>query len=297
MLKGFKDFVLRGNVIDLSVAVVIGAAFSGVVTAFTEKIIKPLLAAVTPPTTQGFGPTLIPSKPSTLIDFGSLITALINFLLVATVVYFVIVLPMKTLKDRRKRGEKTGPTEPTDVELLKEIRDLLKAQAGGRADAGPSHDEPAQAPGTEAITPLVGEEPELFTQPARSAERMPLGMAHLAGRTSDSGAVSAAPVSAAPVSESPLPPAQPSGLVGSPELTQAPTVDLGERSGPDPAATYPVGSVGEWRQVGPLGGRPDGARQTPGPSSDDEYAGGQAAIDAERYGQGGRHSGPRPPER
>jgi large conductance mechanosensitive channel len=126
----FKDFVLRGNVIDLSVAVVIGAAFSGVVTAFTDKIIKPLLAAVTPPNTAGFGPQLISTKPSTLVDFGALITSVINFLIVAAVVYFAVVLPMKTLKERRTRGKEPGPAEPADVKLLTEIRDLLKAQTG-----------------------------------------------------------------------------------------------------------------------------------------------------------------------
>jgi large conductance mechanosensitive channel len=172
MLKGFKDFVLRGNVIDLSVAVVVGAAFSSVVTAFTDKIIRPLLNAFTPPSTQGFGPTLVAAKPSTLVDFGSLIAAILNFLLVAAVVYFVIVLPMKAIQERRKRGEETGQTEPTDVELLKEIRDLL----AGRPDLAAAREQRREAPddGT-LVQPKVGgpallpdePEPELFTQPRR----------------------------------------------------------------------------------------------------------------------------------
>jgi large conductance mechanosensitive channel len=130
MLKGFKDFLMRGNVVDLAVAVVIGAAFSGVVTAFTEKIIKPLLDAITPPATPGFGIQLVTGKPSAFVDFSALITAAINFVLVAVVVYFAVVLPMRTIQERRRRGEESGPSEPTDVELLIEIRDLLRSQAG-----------------------------------------------------------------------------------------------------------------------------------------------------------------------
>jgi large conductance mechanosensitive channel len=130
MLKGFKDFLLRGNVVDLAVAVVIGAAFSGVVTSFTDKIIRPLLNAITPPTSEGLGIRLVPGKDSTYIDFSSLVTAAINFIMVAFVVYFAIVLPLKTIQQRRKRGEEEGPADPTDIELLKQIRDLLQIQAG-----------------------------------------------------------------------------------------------------------------------------------------------------------------------
>jgi large conductance mechanosensitive channel len=133
MLKGFKDFLLRGNVVDLSVAVVMGAAFGGIVSAFTDKIIKPLLNAITPPSSPGLSLQLVAGKPSTQIDFAALITTAINFVMVAVVVYFVIVLPMKTIQQRRRRGEEPGPAEPTDIELLKEIRDLLSVQAGSRS--------------------------------------------------------------------------------------------------------------------------------------------------------------------
>jgi large conductance mechanosensitive channel len=134
MIKGFKDFVLRGNVVDLAVAVVIGAAFGSIVTAFTERILQPLINAVTPPESPGFGIQVVPGKESTYIDAASLITATLNFVIVAAVVYFLIVLPLNSLKERRKRGEEAGPAEPTDVELLIEIRDLLRAQheRGGR---------------------------------------------------------------------------------------------------------------------------------------------------------------------
>ncbi|WP_181783800.1 large-conductance mechanosensitive channel protein MscL [Pseudonocardia pini] len=129
MLKGFKDFILRGNVVDLAVAVVIGAAFTAIVTAFTTSIIEPLLNAITPPSVPGLGILLQADKPNTFVDFSALISAAINFVIIAAVVYFVFVLPIQTLKNRRKRGEEPGPSEPTDVALLAEIRDLLKAQA------------------------------------------------------------------------------------------------------------------------------------------------------------------------
>jgi large conductance mechanosensitive channel len=130
MLKGFKDFILRGNVVDLAVAVVIGAAFATIVTAFTDSIIKPLINAITPASSPGLGVTLIAGKDSTYVDFAAVITAAINFVIVAAVIYFAIVLPVNVIQERRRRGEETGPAEPTEVELLAEIRDLLSAQRG-----------------------------------------------------------------------------------------------------------------------------------------------------------------------
>jgi len=128
MLKGFKDFILRGNVVDLAVAVVIGAAFATIVTAFTDSIIKPLINAITPASSPGLGVTLIAGKESTYVDFAAVITAAINFVIVAAVIYFAVVLPVNVIQERRRRGEETGPAEPTEVELLAEIRDLLSAQ-------------------------------------------------------------------------------------------------------------------------------------------------------------------------
>ncbi|WP_447005538.1 large-conductance mechanosensitive channel protein MscL [Saccharothrix isguenensis] len=127
MLKGFKDFVMRGNVIDLAVAVVIGAAFTGIVTAFTSHLINPIIALFGGSNVNGLAVQLGDNE-KTVMDFGAIITAVINFLIVAAVVYFIFVLPMNKLKERRKRGEEAGPSEPTDVELLKEIRDLLASQ-------------------------------------------------------------------------------------------------------------------------------------------------------------------------
>ena len=122
MLKGFKDFLLRGNVVDLAVAVVIGAAFTAVVTAFTTAFLKPLIQLV-----SGGGElagTFVVNDVS--FDYASFINQVITFVITAAVVYFLVVYPLKAIQDRRRRGEETGPSEPTDVELLIEIRDLLK---------------------------------------------------------------------------------------------------------------------------------------------------------------------------
>ena len=130
MFKGFKDFLMRGNVVDLAVAVVIGSAFTAIVTAFTNGLIKPLISTIGgTDAAKGLGYQIFDNNQATFLDFGSVINAAINFVLVAAVVYFVIVLPVKKIQDRRKRGQEPGPSEPTDVELLIEIRDLLRAQA------------------------------------------------------------------------------------------------------------------------------------------------------------------------
>ncbi len=132
MFKGFKDFLMRGNVVDLAVAVVIGAAFTSIVTAFTTGLIKPLINAIGgTDAANGLGYQIFANNKGTFLDFGGVINAAINFVLVAAVVYFVIVMPVKKLQERRKRGQEPGPSEPTDVELLIEIRDLLRAQTQG----------------------------------------------------------------------------------------------------------------------------------------------------------------------
>jgi large conductance mechanosensitive channel len=128
MLKGFKDFLMRGNVVDLAVAVVIGTAFTAIVTAFTTSLIKPLIASLGSTETKGLGFYIRSGKEDTYLDFSNVINAAINFVIVAAVVYFVLVLPIQKIQERRKRGEEAGPSEPTDVELLIEIRDLLANQ-------------------------------------------------------------------------------------------------------------------------------------------------------------------------
>lgn len=128
MLKGFRDFLMRGNVIDLAVAVIIGTAFTAVVTSIATYLIKPLIAAIGGSNVTGLSWTIVAENKESTIDFAAIITAMINFVIVAAVVYFLIVLPMNAIKARRQSGEEPGPAEPTDVELLTEIRDLLRQQ-------------------------------------------------------------------------------------------------------------------------------------------------------------------------
>jgi large conductance mechanosensitive channel len=128
VLKGFKDFLMRGNVVDLAVAVIIGTAFTAIVTAIATNLIKPLIAAIGGANVTGLSWQIVANNPDSNMDFAAIITAILNFLIVAGVVYFLIVLPMKKVQERRKRGEEAGPSEPTDVELLIEIRDLLRQQ-------------------------------------------------------------------------------------------------------------------------------------------------------------------------
>ncbi|WP_278261581.1 large conductance mechanosensitive channel protein MscL [Nocardia sp. AG03] len=127
VFDGFKDFLMRGNVIDLAVAVVMGTAFTAVVTAFTKGLVNPLLAVFGSTNELGLGVQLIADKPATFIAVGPIVTAFINFFVVAAVLYFVLMLPMKSLKN--KFGT-TKAAEPTETELLIEIRDLLAKQQG-----------------------------------------------------------------------------------------------------------------------------------------------------------------------
>lgn len=124
MLKGFKDFIMQGNVIDLAVAVVIGTAFAAIVDSFTSAIINPLIALLGGNNEIGFAVQLLPDNAETVMDFGLLITAIINFLLIAAIIYFVLVAPMNKMKEAA--AKRKGIEAPaTDNELLVEIRDLL----------------------------------------------------------------------------------------------------------------------------------------------------------------------------
>ena len=125
MFKGFRDFILRGNVIELAVAVIIGGAFTAIVTAISDKIINPLIAAVGSPDMGGLGFRIRPDVEATFVDIGAVITAAINFLIIAAVVYFVIVMPMNKLSELRKRGADEDDIPPTAEELLAEIRDIM----------------------------------------------------------------------------------------------------------------------------------------------------------------------------
>lgn len=132
MLKGFKEFILRGNVIELAVAVVIGTAFTAVVTSIVNNLINPLIGAIfNAQSLDAAWPVTIPSitGDDATIHFGAVVGSILSFLIVAAVVYFVFVLPMNTLKERTEAKRKAGapdPDEPeTELTLLSEIRDLL----------------------------------------------------------------------------------------------------------------------------------------------------------------------------
>jgi large conductance mechanosensitive channel len=130
VIQGFKTFIMRGNVVDLAVAFVIGAAFTGVVTSFTNNIINPLIAAFGGTNVNGLAWKIVGDNDKTVMDFGAVITAVINFLIVAAVVYFFVVTPMNLLAERRKRGQEPEPSAPAeDIVLLQEIRDLLRQRA------------------------------------------------------------------------------------------------------------------------------------------------------------------------
>jgi large conductance mechanosensitive channel len=139
MLKGFKDFLLRGNVVDLAVAVVVGAAFTAIVTAFTTNIINPLVAAIGGSNEYGFG-FQITSSAESFVNVGAVITAIINFVIIAAVVYFVLILPVNTAK---KRFVSQPDKELSDVDVLVQIRDIL---AGG-TDPGQKLSTPADDTG------------------------------------------------------------------------------------------------------------------------------------------------------
>ena len=130
MVKGFKDFLLRGNVVDLAVAFVIGAAFATVISAFTGKIIQPIINSAGASDSLGLGFFIRGDDPKTFVDFGALITALINFAIVAAAVYFIVVVPLTRLMQRRDRGEEPPVEAPTeDIALLREIRDALRQRS------------------------------------------------------------------------------------------------------------------------------------------------------------------------
>jgi large conductance mechanosensitive channel len=132
MFSGFKRFLLRGNVVDLAVAVVIGAAFTRVVNSLVDSFLTPLIALVSGGGTLG-GRWRISGQDFT---WGAFLSSVIGFLLTAAVVYFLVVLPVHRLLARVVRGDEPPPAAPTEVELLVEIRDLLRSQQAVLPAAG-----------------------------------------------------------------------------------------------------------------------------------------------------------------
>jgi large conductance mechanosensitive channel len=125
VFKGFRDFVSRGNVIDLAVGVVIGAAFNGLVTQFTKSFLEPLIKLLSGG--RQFSGTF--KVRDVIFDWAAFLNACVTFLLTAAALYYVVVLPANKIAERRARGEEPEPVAPAeDVRLLTEIRDALIAQ-------------------------------------------------------------------------------------------------------------------------------------------------------------------------
>lgn len=122
MFKGFRDFIMRGNVVDLAVAVVIGAAFGEVINGFIASFVDPLILMLLSFT----GATDIASAMVGIFPIGIFLSAVINFILKAAVIYFLIVQPMAALMARKAAEPAPPAAPPADVQLLGEIRDLLK---------------------------------------------------------------------------------------------------------------------------------------------------------------------------
>jgi large conductance mechanosensitive channel len=118
MLSGFRDFILRGNVVELAVAVVIGAAFGAVVTSFTKDILTPLLGLVGVPDFSSLNWT---TPGGAVVAYGTFLNALIAFVLIAAAIYFFVIVPLNALEARRQRGLVQTPTTKACTECTSEI--------------------------------------------------------------------------------------------------------------------------------------------------------------------------------
>ncbi|MYT31008.1 large conductance mechanosensitive channel protein MscL [Streptomyces sp. MspMP-M5] len=158
VLQGFKEFLMRGNVIELAVAVVVGAAFTSIVNAVVKGVINPIVGALGSQNLDNYQTCLttcsVDKKTGQYVDgiyilWGSVLSAALTFLITAAVVYFLMILPMnkwKARQDAKKPVDET-PAGPTEIELLTEIRDALIAQRDGNS-AVPGA---AAVPGTGAV--------------------------------------------------------------------------------------------------------------------------------------------------
>lgn len=126
MIKGFREFTLRGNVVDLAVGIVIGGAFAKIVDALIKGFITPVIAAIFgKPSLDDVGTFTINNAQ---FSIGIILTAIINFVLVAAAIYFFVVIPVNKLRSRFEKPIEEQLAGPTEVELLAEIRDALQAR-------------------------------------------------------------------------------------------------------------------------------------------------------------------------
>ncbi|WP_368397206.1 large conductance mechanosensitive channel protein MscL [Streptomyces sclerotialus] len=146
VLQGFKEFLMRGNVIELAVAVVVGAAFTNIVNAVVKGVINPIVGALGSQNLDHYktclSSTCHPDKAGEFTDgiyilWGSVLSAALTFLITAAVVYFLMILPINKWKARQeaKKPVDETPADPTEVELLMQIRDALVSRRDGSAPA------------------------------------------------------------------------------------------------------------------------------------------------------------------
>jgi large conductance mechanosensitive channel len=143
MLRGFRDFVMRGNIVDLAIAVVIGTAFAKVVDTLVSSIVQPILNALPGVSVNGLSYTIRGGALAgkTTINFSAIVSSIIVFVLTAAVVYFVFVVPMTKIQQLRATGQAPAPEAvPEATLLLREIRDALGARPPeGTAGPTPQH--------------------------------------------------------------------------------------------------------------------------------------------------------------
>jgi large conductance mechanosensitive channel len=150
MIKGFRDFIMRGNVVDLAVGIVVGAAFTGIVTQFTTDFVNPMIKVFGGGQVNSAGKWKFHHQYFLWADF---VNAMINFLIVAAVLYFLVVMPLNRLAERRNRNKPADPAQISDeVALLMQIRDELVAAnrpaTPAQRSGGPSVTDETDAPAT-----------------------------------------------------------------------------------------------------------------------------------------------------
>jgi len=126
VLKEFRDFVARGNVMELAIAVVIGVAFNNLINSIVENLVSPLIGMLG---SRDYSDLDFTINDSTF-EWGNVVSAILTFASIAAAVFFIFVKPMNVLAERRRRGEVTEAEVSDEVALLAEIRDLLRAQQG-----------------------------------------------------------------------------------------------------------------------------------------------------------------------
>jgi len=125
MIQGFKEFIMKGNVVDLAVGIAIGVAFTTLVAAFGTYFVNPIVAVAGGDNPQGFGFEI--TNEATFVNIGAIINALIVFVVTMAVIYFAIVVPVQKMQTLRRRGVEEEPeAPPEEIALLREIRDALQ---------------------------------------------------------------------------------------------------------------------------------------------------------------------------